>query len=275
MKCGKTVLFWSGEILAWPGRLALEGLRSLGVAVLFVLRIVVCTLTPPVYGRQWLRALYETGYASLPVVGLTALFSGMVLALQSYTGFSRFSAEGSIATVVVLSMTRELGPVVGGLMVAGRVASSVAAEVGTMRVSEQTDALIVMGVDPFRFLVVPRLVAGLVTLPLLVLVADVAGVMGGYGVAITRLRMNSGHYLHQTMQYLETMDVVSGLVKASVFGGIMTLTGAFTGLNARQGAQGVGQATTRAVVVASILILLSNWVLTVLFFDTASPVSPF
>ena len=190
----------------------------------------------------------------------------MVLALQSYTGFSRFNAESAVATVVVLSVTRELGPVIAGLMVAGRVGAAMAAEIGTMRVTDQIDALTTLSTDPLRYLVLPRLLAGLLTLPALVFVADIIGVFGGYLVGTYKLSFNPVNYLTQTEQYLETIDVVSGLVKAAVFGFIVALMGCYHGYNSRGGAEGVGQATTYAVVSASILILLSNYMLTEAFF---------
>ncbi|MBV8776945.1 MAG: ABC transporter permease, partial [Alphaproteobacteria bacterium] len=193
--------------LAATGRLARFAL--LGLAAAF---------RPPFYPRIILRQVVAMGYYSLPVVGLTAIFTGMVLALQSYTGFSRFNAESAVATVVVLSVTRELGPVIGGLMVAGRVGAAMAAEIGTMRVTDQIDALTTLSTDPFRYLVLPRLLAGLITLPLLVLVAAILGVFGGYIVGTYKLGFNPANYLTQTETYLETSDVVSGLVKAGVFG---------------------------------------------------------
>ena len=222
--------------------------------------------TPPYYPRRILRQIVDIGYFSLPVVGLTAVFTGMVLALQSYTGFSRFNAESAVATVVVLSVTRELGPVIAGLMVAGRVGAAMAAEIGTMRVTDQIDALTTLSTDPLRYLVLPRLVAGLVALPFLVLVADIIGVFGGFLVGTYKLNFNPISYLTQTGEHLETMDVVSGLVKASVFGFVVTLMGCYHGYQSRGGAAGVGQATTYAVVSASILILLLDYVLTAVFF---------
>jgi phospholipid/cholesterol/gamma-HCH transport system permease protein len=202
------------------------------------------------------------------VVGLTALFTGMVLTLQSYTGFARFQAEGAVATVVVLSMTRELGPVIAGLMVAGRIGASMAAEIGTMRVTEQIDALVTLSTNPFKYLVVPRILAAVTMLPILVLVADVIGVMGGYLVAVYKLNFNPAGYLRQTVDYLEWMDVVSGLVKASVFGFLIAMLGCFHGYASGGGAQGVGRATTNSVVSASIMILVVDYMLTELFFAT-------
>src|SRR5690348_11312420 len=241
--------------LAVTGRIVIFAGQSLGAA-----------FTPPYYPRRILRQIVDIGYYSLPVVGLTALFTGMVLALQSYTGFSRFNAESAVATVVVLSVTRELGPVITGLMVAGRVGAAMAAEIGTMRVTEQIDALTTLSTDPLRYLVLPRLLAGLVTMPILVLVADIVGVFGGFLVGVYKLGFNPEAYLNRTHQYLETMDVVSGLVKAAVFGFLVALMGCYHGYYSRGGAQGVGQATTYAVVSASVLILVFNYLITVAFF---------
>jgi phospholipid/cholesterol/gamma-HCH transport system permease protein len=212
--------------------------------------------------------MIDIGYYSLPVVGLTTLFSGMVLALQSFTGFARFSAEGAVATVVVLSMTRELGPVLAGLMVAGRVGAAIAAEIGTMRVTEQIDALTTLATNPFKYLIAPRLIAGTLMLPVLVLIGDIIGVFGGYIVSIYKLGFNPATYIKSTWQFLEFEDVFSGLVKAAVFGFIVTLMGCYNGFNSRGGAQGVGAATTNAVVSASILILTFNYIITELFFGT-------
>ena len=189
-----------------------------------------------------------------------------MLALQSYTGFSRFNAEGAIANVVVLSITRELAPVLTGLMVAGRIGAAMAAEIGTMTVTEQVDALVTLSTNPFKYLVAPRLIAGVLMLPLLVVVADVIGVFGGYLVSIHKLGFNPSVYLSRTWEFLEPIDVISGLVKASVFGFLISLMGCYHGYYSRGGAQGVGAATTNSVVSASILILAFNYLITELFF---------
>jgi phospholipid/cholesterol/gamma-HCH transport system permease protein len=168
--------------------------------------------------------------------------------------------------VVVLSMTRELGPVLAGLMVAGRVGAAIAAELGTMRVTEQIDALTTLSTNPFKYLIAPRLLAATITLPLLVGVADVIGILGGYIISVYKLNFNAAAYLHNTVQYLEFMDVFSGLVKAAVFGFIIAMMGCYQGFRSRGGAEGVGTATTNAVVTASILILFANYIVTELFF---------
>jgi phospholipid/cholesterol/gamma-HCH transport system permease protein len=253
--------------LAVIGRLFLSFLAAIGDLTLFAGRAIALGVSGPFYPRAIARQMIDIGYYSLPVVGLTAIFTGMVLALQSYTGFSRFEAESAVATIVVLSMTRELGPVLAGLMVAGRVGASMAAEIGTMRVTEQIDALTTLSTDPFKYLVWPRLIAGLLMLPLLVIVADVIGVFGGYIVGIYKLGFGPYEYINSTFEFLETQDVVSGLVKAAVFGFLVALMGCYQGYHSKGGAQGVGAATTKAVVSASILILTANYVVTELFFS--------
>lgn len=256
-------------ILVSPvGRTFIAFNASVGRLCLFAWASVSGAFRPPWYGRKLGRAMMDIGFYSLPVVGLTAIFTGAVLALQSYSGFSRFSAESSIPIVVVLSITRELGPVMAGLMVAGRIGAAYAAEIGTMRVTEQIDALTTLSTDPYKYLVFPRMVAGALMMPLLVLVADIIGVFGGYLVSIQSLGFNPTSYLRNTMQYLEYRDVASGLVKAAVFGVIITLMGCYHGFHSRGGAQGVGAATTLAVVSSSVLILLANYLLTSMFFAT-------
>lgn len=249
------------------GRLFIVFLIHTGRLSLFLFDSLTHAFQSPWYWRQILQQFIQIGYFSLPVVGLTAVFSGMVLALQSYTGFSRFSNEGAIATVVVLSMTRELGPVLAGLMVAGRIGAAMAAEIGTMRVTEQIDALITLSTDPLKYLVFPRLIAGILMLPLLVLIADIIGVFGGYLVGVYKLNFNASLYLQQTIKYLEIQDITSGLIKSSVFGLIITLMGCYHGYQSQRGAEGVGRATTNAVVSASILILFMNYSLTALLFS--------
>ena len=178
------------KFLASIGAAFFGFLGATGRVAIFAGTTLTTAFSPPFYPRALLRQMVDIGYFSLPVVGLTAIFTGMVLALQSYTGFSRFAAEGAVATVVVLSVTRELGPVIAGLMVAGRVGAAMAAEIGTMRVTDQIDALTTLSTNPLRYLVLPRLIAGLVTLPLLVVVADIIGVFGGYLVAVYKFGFN-------------------------------------------------------------------------------------
>ncbi len=253
-------------ILQPIGRTMLAFMTATGRLSMFTAISVSHCFRPPLYPRLILRQMVEIGYYSLPVVGLTAIFTGMVLALQSYTGFARFSAESAIPNVVIVSITRELGPVLAGLMVAGRVGAAMAAEIGTMRVTEQIDALDTLATNPFKYLVAPRLIAGITMMPLLVLVADTIGVFGGYLVSTAKLGLNPSTYIQNTIDFMEFQDVFSGVVKAAVFGFIITLMGCYHGYTSKGGAQGVGMATTNAVVSASILILSSNYLITELFF---------
>ena len=254
------------NLLGKIGHFTLGNIAKFGEISIFTANAVTACFTPPFYPRLILRQLIQIGYFSLPVVGLTAIFSGAVLAIQSYSGFSRFNAESTIATVVVLSITRELGPVLAGLMVAGRVGASMAAEIGTMKVTEQLDALRTLSTSPFKYLVAPRVIAGVLMLPFLVLIADIIGVMGGYLVSVHSLGFSPGPYISNTIKFLETIDLVSGLVKSAFFGFVISIMGCYFGYNSKGGAEGVGIATTNAVVAASIMILLLNYIITGWFF---------
>jgi len=254
------------NFLALIGRTLLHFLNATGQFAWFAGKTLSHTCRRPFYWRQIGKQMVDIGYYSLPVVGLTAMFTGMVLALQSHSGFSRFDAESAIPTVVVLSITRELGPVMAGLMVAGRIGAAIAAELGTMRVTEQIDALTTLSTNPHKYLIVPRLLAATLTMPILVLIADIIGVFGGFLVCVYSLHFNAANYLNQTWEYLEFGDVTSGLWKAAVFGTIIAFMGCYNGFNSKGGAQGVGAATTNAVVSASILILISNYLLTGILF---------
>jgi phospholipid/cholesterol/gamma-HCH transport system permease protein len=254
------------KLVASLGAAVLGAVGLVGELAIFAIVGVSHIFRPPFYPRLILRSFMEIGYFSLPVVALTALFTGMVLALQSYTGFSRFNAESAIASIVVLSVTRELGPVLAGLMVSGRAGAAMAAELGTMRVTDQIDALTTLSTDPMKYLVAPRLLAGIIALPLLVGLADIIGVMGGFLVSTQKLGFNPSTYLVSTFSHLKAEDVISGLIKAAVFGFIIALMGSFNGYRSKGGAQGVGAATTSAVVSASILILAMDYVLTQVLF---------
>jgi phospholipid/cholesterol/gamma-HCH transport system permease protein len=255
------------NFLAKIGSFVLNFFSITGKFSIFAFSTILGVFSKPLYIRQTFVQMVEIGYYSLPVVGLTAIFTGAVLALQSYTSFSRFSAESAIATVVVLAITRELGPVLAGLMVAGRVGASMAAEIGTMRITEQIDALVTLSTNPIKYLVTPRVLAATLMLPCLVMVADIIGVMGGYLISVYTLGFSPDIYLQNTFQYLEREDVTSGLIKSGVFGFIIAIIGCYSGYNSQKGAQGVGGATTNAVVMSSILILLFNYLLTKVFFS--------
>jgi phospholipid/cholesterol/gamma-HCH transport system permease protein len=255
------------SFLAAVGRAVIFACSETGKVAVFAGTGLSHIVRPPFYGRLFLRSLLDIGYFSLPVVALTAVFTGMVLALQSYTGFSRFSAQSAVANLVVLSVTRELGPVLAGLIVAGRVGAAMAAELGTMRVTDQIDALTTLSTNPMKYLVAPRLLAGIIALPLLVIIADILGVMGGFIVSTMKLGFNVSVYLSNTIDFVQTQDVISGLAKAGVFGFLIALMGCYQGYNSKGGAQGVGAATTAAVVSASILILAFDYVMTEMFFS--------
>ncbi|MCG8621350.1 MAG: ABC transporter permease [Proteobacteria bacterium] len=239
-------------------------LGEIGKLALFIASALVWMFRPPWYGRQILRLMIDIGYFSLPVVGLTTMFSGMVIALQSYTGTERFSAEGeaSVATVVVLIITRELGPVLAGLMVAGRIGAAMAAEIGTMRVTDQIDALDTLSTRPMQYLIAPRVIAATLCLPFLVVIGDIIGVFGGYVIAIYQLGFSPSVYLAGTLEHLEAFDVIIGLIKAAVFGFIVAIMGCFFGYFSGRGAEGVGRATTNAVVYSAILILVFDFFIT-------------
>jgi len=254
------------SVLGTIGAAVLGALAAVGRVVIFALNTVSHLLRPPFYWREFLAALVQIGWLSLPVVGLTALFTGGALSLQIYAGGSRFNAEAVVPSIVSIVMVLELGPVLGGLMVAARVASSIAAEIGTMKVTEQIDALVTLSTDPMKYLTMPRVLAATVSVPLLVAVGDAIGIMGGYMVGTTRLGFNPAVYLQNTADFLETWDVVSGMIKGAAFGFIVALMGCYHGMQSGRGAQGVGAATKSAVVAASVLILAANYLLTEVFF---------
>ena len=237
-------------------------LNFIGKIAIFFVCAIFKLFTWPVYLRVMLTQIISIGFYSIPVVSMTAIFSGAVLALQSYNGFARFSAESSIPTVVALSMTRELAPVLAALMVAARVGSSISAEIGTMKVTEQIDALYTLSTDPIKYLVTPRIIAAIISLPILVFIADVIGILGGYIVSIYKLGFNSGAYIDNTFKYLEAFDIQTGLIKALFFGIIISTVSCFYGFAADRGARGVGVATNNSVVISSILILISNYIIT-------------
>lgn len=253
---------WFQSLCQMIGQIILSACSMVGKLSVFIFDTFRHALTRPFYASNIVNQFISIGFFSLAVVGMTALFSGMVIALQSYTGFARFNAEGAVANVVVLTITRELAPVLAGLMLAARVGASIAAELGTMRVTEQIDALRTLNVNPMKYLVVPRVLAGFIMLPILVFIADVIGVMGGWIVAVQVLDFSSASYIKQTVDFVQWSDVQSGLIKAAVFGLIVTIMGCYNGYHSGRGAQGVGLATTNAVVSSAILILIFNYLLT-------------
>ena len=254
--------------LARIGRPVLAALASLGRIAIYATQTITHAIRPPFYAREFASALMSVGWLSLPVVGLTSLFTGGALALQIFAGGQRFSAEAVVPQIVAIGMVRELGPVLVGLMIAARVTSSIAAEIATMKVTEQIDALVTLSTNPMKYLTVPRVLAGFLTVPLLVAVGDVIGIMGGFLVSTGQLGFNRASYISNTVNFLETPDVVSSLIKGAVFGFIATLIGCYHGMQSGRGAQGVGGATKTAVATASVLILAANFILTSLMFGT-------
>jgi phospholipid/cholesterol/gamma-HCH transport system permease protein len=229
-------------------------------------RTMSWSVQPPFEVGEWLRQMVRVGVDSVPVVFLTTMFTGMVMALQMYNGFHRVHAENFVGSAVALAMLRELSPVLVGLMVTGRVGSSMAAEIGTMRVTEQIDALKALATDPVQYLFVPRVISGIVMLPLLVILGNALGIGGGYLVAVKLLGANPVIYEDNTFQFVDLNDLWSGVIKAAVFGLILTLTGCVRGYYTLGGAEGVGRSTTQAVVSASLTILLTDFFLTKLLF---------
>ncbi len=248
------------------GRLGVTWIKGLGQITLFFLSAVTWVTRPPFRVRNIFKQMEFVGVNSLFVVLLTGTFTGMVLALQTYHGFRLFSAESLVGSTVALSMTRELGPVLTALMITGRAGSAMAAELGTMRVTEQIDALYTMATNPIHYLVVPRIIAGILMTPVLTIVSDFVGIVGGYFVGVGLLDINSGIYMKKMLDILELDDIFNGLIKAACFGLILSLVGCYKGFYTRGGAEGVGKATTEAVVLASVSILISDYFLTAAMF---------
>ncbi len=254
------------SLLAAIGRVVLGFLAAIGRVALFAFETVSHLFRPPYYPREVAHALLQIGYFSLPVVGLTTIFTGGALALQIYAGGARFSAEAVVPQIVAIGMVRELGPVLVGLMIAARVTSSIAAEIATMKVTEQIDALVTLSTNPMKYLTLPRVLAATLVMPVLVAVGNIIGIMGGYLVGVNRLGFNAGTYLRNTIDFLEPSDIATSLAKGAVFGFLAALMGCYFGMRSGRGAQGVGRATKSAVVAASVLILAANFLLTELFF---------
>ncbi|SLN34628.1 putative phospholipid ABC transporter permease protein MlaE [Falsiruegeria litorea R37] len=255
------------SMLGHLGRAVLTVMAAFGRVAIFALDALSHMLRPPFYPREFGVALLNIGWLSLPVVGLTAIFTGGALALQIYAGGARFNAEAVVPQIVAIGMVRELGPVLVGLMIAARVTSSIAAEIATMKVTEQIDALVTLSTHPMKYLVAPRVLAALLTVPVLVAVGDIIGIAGGYTVAVQNLGFNSAAYLRNTVDFLEMRDIVSSLVKGAAFGTIAAIMGCYYGMNSGRGAQGVGRATKGSVEAAAVLILAANFVLTGVFFS--------
>lgn len=233
----------------------------------FIVRTLIAALQKPFHGHIFWKQLRIMAFDSIPLMALTALFTGMVLALQSASAFANFSTEATLPHIVALSIVRELAPVLGGLMMAGRWGSSMSAELSTMRVTDQIDALVTLSTRPLQYLVVPRVLAATLAMPFLIFLADVIGIFGGGIIAVQQCSMLSGQYLSKILDILVCFDVCAGMIKATVFGLTIGLIGCYQGYYAKGGTQGVGIATTRSVVQSSIFILLLNYFLTSLLFQ--------
>ncbi|MDR3126120.1 MAG: ABC transporter permease [Rickettsiales bacterium] len=249
------------------GAQGIGAVKQIASFTAFLAKSVYNWFAPPFYPKETLAQVLEIGFYSLPVVALTAMFAGMVLAMQSYSGFASFSASSAVPTVVVVSITRELGPVFAGLMVAGRIGATQAANIGAMRVTEQIDALSTMSTNPFKYIIAPRMVAAVIAMPFLVLIADIIGVFGGFAASVGSLDFNPYIYVKNTWTAFEAMDAWVGMVKAMAFGLIISAMGCYFGYTTKGGAEGVGKSTTNAVVMSSILILISNYMITAWFLD--------
>lgn len=249
------------------GKLLIQFTQEAGRILVLLIDAVKHAFKPPFDIRNIFKQMMEVGVLSVPVVLITAIFTGMVLALQTYTGFRRFGAESLVGSVVALSMTREMGPVLTGLIVAGRAGAAMAAELGTMRVTEQIDALETLATNPVKYLVVPRFIASLVMLPALTVVSDIVGIVGGYLITVGHFKASSAEYWRRTWDFLENEDIYNGLIKACFFGGAIALICCYKGFYTKGGAEGVGKATTGAVVVSFMTILISDYFLSAWLFQ--------
>ena len=253
--------------LRYLGQLTMAVLATIGQVAIFAAQGISHIFRPPFYFREFLTALLQIGWLSLPVVGLTAFFTGGALALQIYAGGARFSAEAVVPQIVAIGMVRELGPVLVGLMIAARVTSSIAAEIATMKVTEQIDALVTLSTHPMKYLTAPRVLAALIVVPILVGIGDIIGIYGGFIVGTGQLGFNPASYIKNTVNFLEMSDIISSLIKGCAFGGIAATMGCYFGMNSGRGAQGVGEATKSSVQAAAVLILAANFILTSVFFS--------
>ena len=255
------------NIFGAVGRASLAVIREIGRISIFALRSGFSWVVGPFYWRAFFNALLKIGFNTLPVIGLTAIFTGAALALNIYDGSMRFNAETFLPQILSVSIVRELGPVLAALMLSGRSSSAMAAELGWMRVTDQIDAMSTLAVDPYKYLVAPRIIATTIMTPVLVLAADIIGVYGGYLVAVYLLDFSGPIYIRNIAEFLENRDVISGLIKAGVFGFLLSTMGCYYGFTSKGGAQGVGAATRSAVVASAVLILASNYVMTSFFVE--------
>lgn len=259
---------WALSPVRSVGKATIATMSAAGAVALFAGRAIAAAATPPFFGGQLVRQLIRIGYFSLPVVGLTALFTGASLALNTISGTDSTSVGIILPAIIGFAITRELGPVLAALMLAGRVSAAIAAEIGTMRVTEQIDALTTLSTSPFKYLIGPRILAGVIAMPILVIIADIIGILGGYLVATEVAGMPGQVFLQRLDATIDNGDIIAGLIKAVVFGLLLTLMGCYHGYTSRGGAQGVGRATTNAVASAMILIIAANYLLGSVLLDS-------
>lgn len=268
--CKETINYFLEIFFIIPetiGKTFISFCHNSGKFVIFTFK-VLWTILGKTYFKEIGKQIINIGFYSIPVIAVTSVFSGMVLTLQTYSGFSDFASESSVAAVLVIGMVRELGPIMTGLMFAGRVSSSIAAEIGTMVITEQVDALRSLNVNPYRFLVIPKLMASVIIMPILVCISDSLGILGGFSVSVSELGFSKIIFLNKIFEHFDIFDVTIGLIKSICFGIATTLFGCYYGLLTQKGAKAVGDSTTKSVVFTSISILVINYLLTLVFFKS-------
>jgi len=255
------------RVISDLGQKVIDATTAVGQATLLTIETLVWMVRPPYRFRLLFQAMEFVGVGSLFIVLLTGLFTGAVFALQGAVAFRLFNAESLVGSTVALSLARELSPVLTGLMVTGRAGSGIATELGTMRVTEQIDALYTMAVNPVQYLIVPRFIAGMIMVPVLSVLFTMIGMLGAYFVGVVLLHIDQGVFIGKTRWFVDPADLANGLIKAFFFGGILTMVGCYKGFYASGGARGVGVATTQAVVYGSVLILVADYFLTAAMFE--------
>lgn len=248
------------------GRITIRLVEEIGSIAIFCYNFLFWLFRRPFFFRQLFKQMEFIGVRSVTVVLLTGMFTGMVSALQGYYGFSLFGAESLVGSTTALGLLRELGPVLASLMVTARAGSAITAEIGTMRVTEQIDALTVMGVNPFQYLVTPRIIAAIVMMPMLTLIFDSIGIVGSYLVGVKLLGIDSGIFMARIVEYVDYKDLFTGLTKATFFGVILSMVGCYKGFTTTGGAEGVGKSTTSSVVISSVSILVADYFLTAVMY---------
>lgn len=254
------------KFFEYIGRMTIAFVEELGAFFLFIFQSISNLIKPPIFIKQFFKQMEFIGIRSTPVVLLTGVFTGMVSGLQTYHGFSLFGAESLVGSTTALGLLRELGPVLASLMVTARAGSAMTAEIGIMRVTQQIDALVVMGVNPYQYLIIPRIVAAIIMMPMLTLIFDTIGMIGSYLVGTVILEIDKGVFMARIVEYVSYSDLFSGLIKGAFFGAILAIVGCYKGYNTSGGAEGVGQSATQSVVLSSVSILIADYVLTAIMF---------